>query len=451
MARLPVIPEEITVHLGRPEEDAPNVTVSFPDYIKNVTSSEIYPTWPEESLRANIYAIVTFTLNRVYTEWYRGRGYDFDITNSLDFDQAYVEGRDIFGNISLLVDELFNDYVRREGSVEPLFTQFCNGTTATCDGLSQWGTVDLAKEGKTALEILQHYYGDDIEIVKDTPIDGAVPSYPGFTLTEGMSGNDIKLAQIRLNRISANFPKIPKTGTDGVYSSSTTDAVAEFQRVFDLPDTGDIDKATWYKINYIYNSVKKIAELDSEGLRYEEIEVPFGSVLKEGDVSQEVAILQYYLKVISTFYPNVTPVEVDGFYGADTVEAVKTIQSMSGLVVDGIVGKNTWPVLYDMYLGILKEVGKLTTSSGVELFPGNVLSEGASGDDVTTLQTYLSGISEVFSAVPNIPVTGYFGSQTKAAVMAFQRAVGLAADGIVGPLTWDSIAYAYEDVLMGGM
>ena len=166
----PFIPEQITVHLGTPDSNAPNVTVSFPDYIKNVISSEIYPTWPENSMRANIYAAVSFALNRIYTEWYRSRGYDFDITNSTQFDQAFVNGREIFQPVSVLVDELFNSYLRRRGNVEPLFAAFCNGTTVTCEGLSQWGTVDLAKQGFTPYEILTYYYGDNLEIVQDAPI-----------------------------------------------------------------------------------------------------------------------------------------------------------------------------------------------------------------------------------------------------------------------------------------
>lgn len=162
----PVIPQNITVHLGPPDSPAENVTVNFVDYIKNVASSEIYPTWPEEALRANIYAIISYALNRVYTEWYPSRGYDFDITNTTAFDQAFVPNREIFQNISRIVDEVFNNYVVRQGEVQPLFTQFCNGTTSQCQGLSQWGTVDLAESGLTAYEILQSYYGQDIGIVE---------------------------------------------------------------------------------------------------------------------------------------------------------------------------------------------------------------------------------------------------------------------------------------------
>ncbi|MFR8774479.1 MAG: peptidoglycan-binding protein [Eggerthellaceae bacterium] len=247
----PVIPETITVHLGTPDSAAQNVTLSFPDYIKNVASSEIYPTWPEAAIRANIYAQVTFALNRVYTEWYRSRGYDFDITSSTQYDQAFVYGRDVFNNISQIVDEIFNNYVVRQGSVEPLFTQFCNGTSVTCQGLSQWGTVELANRGFTPYEMLQYYYGDDINIVRNAAVEPFIGSYPGTPFGFGSSGNEVRTIQTELNRISDNYPAIPKIiPTNGFYRESTAEAVRVFQGVFGLPQTGIVNKATWYQIKY---------------------------------------------------------------------------------------------------------------------------------------------------------------------------------------------------------
>ena len=241
----PFIPETITVHLGTPDSNAPNVTVDFPSYIKNVASSEIFPTWPENSLRANIYAITTFALNRIYTEWYRSRGYDFDITSTTQYDQKFINGREYFENISYLVEELFNDYVRRQGSIEPLFTAFCNGTTTTCDGLSQWGTVTLANRGMTPFEILQYYYGNDIEIVKDAPIRTAMPSYPGVELSLGIEGNEVKSLQRYLNRISRNYPAIPKIPEiDGIFGVATENAVKKFQEIFGLEETGVVNLST---------------------------------------------------------------------------------------------------------------------------------------------------------------------------------------------------------------
>ena len=216
---LPYVPQRITVHLGSPSSNAANVTVPFVDYVKNVASSEIYPTWDESALQANIYAIVSYALNRVYTEFYRSRGYDFDITSSTAFDQAFVNGRSYFDNISRLVDQLFNDYLRRPGFVEPLAAKFCNGTTVTCEGLSQWGSQNLAQQGYDSVQILRSYYGN-VEIVNNAPIRGITSSYPGTPLRRGSSGPSVVVVQVELNRISQNYPAIPKLATvDGIFGS----------------------------------------------------------------------------------------------------------------------------------------------------------------------------------------------------------------------------------------
>ena len=199
-------------------------------------AARFFPNWPENSLRANIYTIVTFALNRVYTEWYRSKGYDFDITDSTQYDQKFIFGREVFENISNIVDEIFNDYIVRQGNVEPLFAQFCNGTTVTCDGLSQWGTVDLAERGYTPYQILQYYYGEDINIVQNAPISAAIPSFPEIELKIGVQSNDVRDVQIRLNRISRNYPAIPKIPvTDGIYDDSTEEAVKSFRKFLIFP------------------------------------------------------------------------------------------------------------------------------------------------------------------------------------------------------------------------
>ena len=289
----PFIPRDITVHLGRPDAAADNVTVAFPDYIKNVVSSEIYPTWPENAIRANIYAIISFALNRVYTEWYRSRGYPFDITSSTQFDQKYIYGREVFENISQLVDELFNSYVRRQGNVEPLFTAFCNGTTVTCDGLSQWGTVSLAQQGMTPYEILTSYYGNDIDIVTNVPVLTNTPSYPGYDLSLGLSGDPVRTIQVQLNRISRNYPAIPKIGdAAGDFDYITQDAVTTFQQIFGLPATGVVNEATWYQISYIFTSVKNLAELNSEGITQQEIEQTYTEDLHIGMQGKNIRALQ---------------------------------------------------------------------------------------------------------------------------------------------------------------
>lgn len=229
-AKLPFIPEYITVHLGLPDEPAENVTLPFPEYIKNVASSEIYPTWPESAIRANIYAQITYALNRVYTEFYRSQGYDFDITSTTQFDQKFIKDREIFENISNIVDDIFTSYVVKDGSVAPFFTAYCNGTTSICDGLSQWGTVPLANDGLSPIEILEYYYGNDISIVENAPISANVPSYPGVPLKLGSAGNDVRLLQQQLNRISGNYPAIPKIkNINGIFGKDTEEAVKEFQ------------------------------------------------------------------------------------------------------------------------------------------------------------------------------------------------------------------------------
>ena len=444
----PFIPETITVHLGTPDSDAPDVTVGFASYIKNVASSEIYPTWPENALRANIYAIVSFALNRIYTEWYRSRGYDFDITATTQYDQKFINGREYFENISYLVDELFNDYVRRQGSVEPLFTAFCNGTTTTCEGLSQWGTVALANRGLTPYEILQYYYGENIDIVRNAPVQTAMPSYPDTELRNGSFGNDVKFIQVWLNRISRNFPAIPKIpAADGIFDTATENAVRKFQQIFGLEETGTVNAATWYRISYIYTSVKRLAELDSEGLRFDEISPQFKEELSIGMQSIEVSMLQYYLAVIGAYYEAVVPVEVTGYFGEQTERSVKSFQRVFGLPQTGVVDRATRNDLFRAYQGIVESVPPQYTY--VALYPNNVLREGASGESVKIIQQYLTYINRSYPNIPAVSDTGYFGPLTRQSVTAFQRQFGIEPSGIVGAVTWDSIAGVYSDLRYG--
>ena len=444
----PYIPETITVHLGAPDSPAPDVTLGFASYIKNVASSEIYPTWPEAALRANIYAIVSFALNRIYTEWYRSRGYNFDITSTKQYDQKFINGREYFENISYLVDELFNDYVRRQGSIEPLFTAFCNGTTSTCSGLSQWGTVTLAEQGLTPYEILQYYYGNDIDIVKDAPVRSAMPSYPGIELSLGSAGNDVRSLQIYLNRISGSYPAIPKIpAADGIFDAATENAVRSFQRVFGLEEDGIVGQATWYKITYIYTSVKHIAELDSEGVRLEEVAPVFTEDLSIGMQSDEVSMLQYYLAVIGAYYEAVTPVEITGYFGEQTERSLKSFQRVFGLPQTGVADRATRNDLYRAYRGIADTVKPEYTA--VALYPGTVLKEGDSGESVRIIQEYLTLIHGTYSNIPAVNNTGYFGPVTKQSVTEFQRTFGITPSGLIGAITWDRIAGVYSDLKYG--
>ncbi len=445
----PFIPQNITVHLGAPDSGAANVTVSFPDYVKNVASSEIYPTWPESALRANIYAITTFALNRIYTEWYRSRGYDFDITASTQYDQKFIEGREVFENVGRLVDELFDDFIRREGAVEPLFAAFCNGTTVTCSGLSQWGTVDLARQGYIPYDILRYYYGDDINIVRNAEVRTNTPSYPGTPLAPGSSGNPVQVKQIQLNRISRNYPAIPKIPeANGIYDVATEAAVRKFQEVFNLTPNGVIDKATWYRIAYIYTSVKRLAELDSEGISQGEFSLQYTEDLRPGMQSNQVRGLQYFLAVVGAYYASVQPIEITGFYDAQTESSVRSFQRVFGLPQTGIVDETTWNDLYRAYIGIVESV-PVDTDLAPVLYPGTILREGMTSEYVRIIQEYLSFIHETVPEIPAVSNTGYFGPVTKSAVLAFQRYAGLPETGVVGAATWDGIAGLYSDLRFG--
>ncbi|MBR4109837.1 MAG: peptidoglycan-binding protein [Oscillospiraceae bacterium] len=378
---IPYVPQNITVHLGSPSSNASNVTVSFQDYVKNVASSEIYPTWDESALRANILAIVSFALNRVYTEFYRSRGYDFDITNNTAYDQAFVNGRSYFENVSALVDELFNDYLRRPGFVEPLAAKFCNGTTVTCEGLSQWGSQNLALQGYNSDQILRSYYGD-VEIVTDAPIRGITASYPGTPLRVGSSGPNVVVLQVALNRISQNYPAIPKIpANDGIFGSRTEAAVRAFQQIFGLTADGIVGPATWYEIVRIYGGVNSLSELRSQGQQYYAINWAAPNSLQVGDSGEYVQFLQYMLAILSRYIPNIPPVSVDGIYGQATRAAVLAAQRRFGLPETGSVDTSTWDAIYDQYSGIenttLRSETNFPRASSASVPAGNVRSAGS--------------------------------------------------------------------------
>ena len=349
---IPFVPQQITVHLGPPNSAAANVTVPFVDYVKNVASSEIYPTWEESALRANILAIVSFALNRVYTEFYRSRGYDFDITNSTAYDQFFVNGRSYFENVARIADELFNDYLRRPGFVEPLAAKFCNGTTATCEGLSQWGSQNLALQGYNSIEILRSYYGN-IEVVNNAPIRGITSSYPGYPLRRGISGPSVVVVQSSLNRISQNYPAIPKiTPVDGIYGVKTENAVRTFQEIFNLAPDGVVGPATWYALVRYYTAVTSLSELRSEGQKYYAIDWALSNPIRQGDRGIKVEHLQYMLSVLAAYIPQIPAPVVDGIFGSATREAVLAAQGYFGLPQTGIVNFDTWGAIYDQFSGI---------------------------------------------------------------------------------------------------
>ena len=349
---IPYVPRTITVHLGLPDQWAENVTVDFPDYVKNVASSEIYPTWEPSAIRANVLAIISFALNRVYTEFYASRGYDFQITSTTQYDQAFVRGRNIFENISQLVDEIFNNYIRRKGFVEPLAAKFCNGTTSKCDGLSQWGSQEMAQQGANSMDILYRYYGSDIELVVDAPIQDLTASYPNPPLRLGSAGPEVSAVQIILNRISQNYPAIPKVAATGAFNGETETAVRTFQSIFNLTADGVVGKATWYKMVYLYVGVLQLAELVSQGQTYYAIQFQFPGTLVQGDTGPEVEVLQYMLSMLAQFSDSLPAPTTDGEFGPETDRAVRSFQVSEGLTPNGVVDEQTWNAIYDNFVTV---------------------------------------------------------------------------------------------------
>ena len=256
-----VIPEYVIVHDGPPSDNrANNYYVTYKDYIKNVASSEIYATWPESTIYANVLAIMSFTMNRIFTEYYRGKGLDFTITSSTAYDQKWMKDRNIYENIDYIVDSIFNNYLSRPGIKQPILTSYCDGNRVTCSGLSQWGSKSLGDAGYSAIDIIHYYYGDDMYINSAEAISGVPSSWPGENLNLGSGGQKVRQLQEQLNRIARNYPLIPTVTADGVYGPATAESVRVFQQVFDLPRTGIVDFATWYRISDIYVGVSRIAE-----------------------------------------------------------------------------------------------------------------------------------------------------------------------------------------------
>lgn len=444
------IPSYITVHLGAPSSNAENVTVSFIDYIKNVASGEIYPTWPEEALRANIYAQISYAINRVYTEWYPTQGYDFDITSITQFDQTYEPGREIFANISAIVDEIFNDYVVQQGSVVPYFTAYCNGTTSVCAGLSQWGTVPLAEQGMTALEILRYYYGEDIEIVYDAPVEDYIPSYPGFPLQRGDVGEEVWVIQRQLNRIGANFPAIPHIEIgDGVFDGTTEEAVQVFQQVFDLPQTGVVDKATWYSIKRRFLAVTGLCELVSEGLSIAEAERIYPSELNMGDAGQVVRTLQYYLSFLGSFVTELPLLTMSGIFDAQTGEAVRAFQARQGLPQTGVVDLATWNTIVTIYSDIVDNLPSDFQAQLGRIYPGYYITIGTEGQSVIDIQEAINIVAEYEGTLPKVEVTGIYDEATAEAIRQLQTQEGITSNGVVGPLTWQALMYRRSACSLG--
>lgn len=438
--RYPVIPENIIVHLGKPNEAVNNVTVPFVDYISNVASSELYPTWPKEALIANIYAIITFTLNRIYNEWYRSKGYNFDITSTPAYDQTFILNRGTYENINNIVEEIFNNYIVKGNQVQPLFASYCDGRKTTCDGLSQWGCVSLANQGKKHLDILKNYYGNDISIVYNAPVSDNVSGYPGEEIGLGYAGNPVIAIQRDLKRIRQNYPAIPNISDNyGIYNTETENAVKKFQEIFSLPVTGVVDKATWYKIKYIYTSVKKLSDLYSEGLSKDEASFLYQDVLEYGDTGIEVEYIHYYLNALSFFDSDIPKLPTNSIYNNNTIAIVKAFQNKYNLPVTGVFTYRDWKILRDVYDSFLKYFGNDDIDYVSELYPDYFLTRGTTGNDVVRFQRFLLKICRFDHSIPGVRVNGVFDDLTERSVLKLQKDYGFDVNGIVGPLLWRKV------------
>lgn len=438
--RYPVIPNTITVHLGAPNEAARDIVVPFSDYITNVSSSELYPTWPTNSLKANIYAIISFSLNRIYNEWYKSKGYNFDITSSPIYDQTYILDREVYENIQTIVEEIFNDYVVKGEQIQPYFTRYCDGRKTTCEGLSQWGTVSLSNQGKTPLQILKFYYGNDIKIVEDAPVGDNTFGYPGYVNRIGSVGNPVSAIQRDLNRIRINYPAIPKIENSlGIYDRQTEEAVKKFQEIFSLPITGNVDKATWYKIKYVYTSVKKLSDLYSEGLSKQEATFLYKDELKYGDTGIEMEYIHYYLDAISFVDPDIPHLKTNSVFNDNTKSMVMAFQRKYGLPVTGVITYTDWKVLRQVYDKLLMSFPKEYSVYIKELYPDYFLSRGMSGEDVKRLQEFLLIICNYDKSIPGVRVNGIFDELTENSVKKIQDDYELGVTGLVGPFSWRKI------------
>lgn len=426
-----IVPKTITVHLGAPSAEARNVTVPFADYIANVASSEVYPTWPEEALKANILAQISLAMNRVFTEWYPCRGYAFDISSSPGYDQAYVWGRTVFAVMERLTAELLGSYVRRSGDSEPYFTEYCDGKTVTCAGMKQWGTVDRANEGMNALAILRYYYGSRVALAF-APVRGIAASYPGSPLRLGSTGTGVSVVQKQLSRIARDYPSFGRPEVTGSFDAATERSVKAFQTQFSLAADGVVGRASWNKLSYIYVSVKDLAELTSEG---EQLEAAAsagawpGSVLRRGSAGSAVEQVQFWLLCLAQYRADLPAPTVDGRFGAGTEAAVLAFQRAEGLQADGVVGQASWEALYAAFTDAQSDTGGTA-------WPGVVLRQGDRGNHVRLVQFWLRLAADNYTALSPVTVDGQFGAGTKNAVAGFQSLFGLTADGAVGAASW---------------
>ena len=401
------------------------------------TAPTVCPTWPEQALRANILAQISLALNRIWTEWYPSRGYSFNITGSPGVDQAYVSGRTVFAVMEKLTAELFNTYVRRSGDREPYYTEYCDGKTVTCPGMKQWGTVDRAKEGKNALQILRYYYGSRVELVTTNNIASIPSSYPGSPLRRGSTGSNVEQVQFWLSDLAQFDSSLPAVTVDGSYGTATERAVKVFQQKQSLTADGVVGQTTW---NALYAAWLE-AQSDLGGTAWP------GTALRRGSTGMEVRLVQFWLRLAADNYSGLSHVTVDGSYGPATVRAVTAFQNQFSLAADGVTGRSTWNKLKEVALAVANKIVDYGVAPGQ--FTATV-RQGSSGTAVRAVQFYLRRLAAYYSDVPTVTVDGTFGVATTRAVRAWQERAGLTVDGTVGRLTWQSIYDAVQALETSG-
>lgn len=435
------IPEFITINIGDLNSCEEIITIPFIDYVKNVACSSVYPTWRDEAIRANVHAIVSFALNRIYTDWYKSRGYGFEITSSEVNDQMFVKGRNLFRNVCDIVDEVFDSYIKIGESNEPILARCVNCGERT-NNLSRWGSFDLAEKGLSTLEILKRYYGDEI-VLYEVPNVGGIFKKFNRVLSKGSSGNYVKILQKQLNEISKKYKGVSRIQKiDGIFGDNTERAVKDFQRIFGIKADGIVGKGTWNRISLVYSLIKKnFNDIDD----VEDFEQGFRE-LKLGSSGEDILNLQKSLNYIFSQFKFFPKLKEDGYYGEQTKKSVELFQKLFGLIVDGIVGKNTFDRIEYVKKNLKALNGFLKSqfqnnfenlNEGQRDF-GDLedivipLKKGDVGENVKILQRELNNLSNYYGFIKKIAEDGIFGNDTQESLINFQKKFGLRVDGIFG-------------------
>ena len=443
-----VIPQEITVHLGLPDTKAFNYTLPFGDYIKSVSACLFVPTWPDTALQAHIFTILTFTLSRVYSNYYPAQGYPFDITNTPDADQPFCQQKDIPASIAKLVDALLHSCICCEGKLLPKMSYFSDGH----HDLPNKESRSLAEDGYSPSSILSYYFGEGTELNRNISSYALAPGgtlseeYPGI-LRRGCTGPSVKNLQIRLNRVGRNFPLIPCIpACDGIFGPYTESAVKGFQEIFLLSGDGIVNPGTWNKLADIYQSVKSFSFISIHEFQRRGHSFQFPGVLAPGAAGEPVKLLQFFLSSISLGDPMVVSTEMTGVFDEKTRLSSESFQLRYDIPATGIVDSLTWEKIYQVYSNQKQCFPSAFLSSSMSSYPGYALLPGMKGAAVRILQNYLSALEEHYPILPSILPSGQYGGKTKAAVTLLQKKFGLAATGTVSAETWELILQLYDDV-----